>query len=73
MSRHYDPVANAIAFLKRKRPIERLAIARILDVDGPALIVLHWLVDQPDCDLATAAMVFWRRSEEHTSELQSLV
>lgn len=60
MSRHYDPVANAIAFLKRKRPIERLAIARILDVDGPALIVLHWLVDQPDCDLATAAMVFWR-------------
>jgi hypothetical protein len=60
MSSQYDPVSNAISLLKRKRPIERLAIARLLDVDGACLRVLHWLVDQPDCDLATAAMVFWR-------------
>jgi hypothetical protein len=60
MSEQYDPVLDAVSLLKRKRPIERLAIARLLDVDGPPLRVLHWLVDQPDCDLATAAMVLWR-------------
>ena len=56
----YDPYLEAIAFLMRRSALERHAIARILDVEGKALPILHWLVTHPDCDLATAAMVFWR-------------
>ena len=56
----YDVYPDAIAFLSRRSPLERHAIARILDVEGKALPILHWMVAQPDCDLATAAMVFWR-------------
>lgn len=60
MAAMYDPYPDAIEFLSRKSSLERHAIARILDVDGKALALLQWLVDQPGCDLATAAMVFWR-------------
>jgi hypothetical protein len=60
MSMAYDPYPDAIAFLSRRSPLERHAIARVMDVDGKALAILHWLADQPDCDLATAAMIFWR-------------
>jgi hypothetical protein len=56
----YDPYPDAIAFLLRRSPLERHAIARVLDLDGTALAILQWLVDRPDCDLATAAMIFWR-------------
>jgi hypothetical protein len=56
----YDPIPDAIRFLARKAPIERHAIARLLDTDGKALPVLQWIVEQPDCDRATAAMTFWR-------------
>jgi hypothetical protein len=56
----YDPVPDAIAFLARKSASERHAMSRLLDVDGRALSVLAWIVDQPDCDLATAAMAYWR-------------
>src|SRR4029453_14216926 len=31
-----------------------------LDTDCKALPVLQWIVEQPDCDRATAAMTFWR-------------
>lgn len=56
----YDPVPDALAFLAAKSPIERHAIARLLALDGAALAVLRWIVDRPECDLATAAMTFWR-------------
>ena len=56
----YNPIPDAIGFLGRRTPIERHAIARLLDIDGPALPVLKWIIEQPDCDGATAAMIFWR-------------
>ena len=56
----YDPYPDATAFLLRLSPLQRHAVARVLDVDGKALPILQWLVDRPDCDLATAAMIFWR-------------
>lgn len=56
----YDPKPDAIDFLSRKSPVERHAIARLLDVDGDALAVLRWIAEQPDCDGTTAAMIFWR-------------
>jgi hypothetical protein len=37
----YDPIPDAIRFLARKAPIERHAIARLLDTDGKALPVLR--------------------------------
>src|SRR5688572_17450246 len=56
----FDPVRDAIDFLSRKTLLERHSIARLLDVDGPALAVQRWIIEQHDCDLATAAMLFWR-------------
>ncbi|MBX9858522.1 MAG: DUF4274 domain-containing protein [Sphingomonas sp.] len=53
-----DP--DTVAFLRRRTPLERHAIARILDTDGNALAVLKWIVAQEDCDPATMAMIFWR-------------
>jgi hypothetical protein len=54
------PVADVIAALAAKSPAQRHAIARLLQPDGPSLDVLHWIAGQPDCDLATASMIFWR-------------
>src|SRR3954463_7033908 len=49
MSEQYDPVLDAISLLKRKQPIERLAIARLLNRTGVS-IPLHrqgsWLERQ---------------------------
>jgi len=56
----YDPVPDAIAALQTKTASQRQAIARLLGPDGPSLEVLGWVVTQPDCDVATAAMIFWR-------------
>ena len=62
MSEIHDPIPgeDAVAFLLRRTPLERHAIARLLGTDGPPLALLDWIVDQPDCDRATAAMIFWR-------------
>jgi len=51
--------AEAIAVLALRSPDQRHAIARLLDLDD-ALDVLRWIAAQPDCDRATAAMIFWR-------------
>jgi len=56
----YDPVPDAIDALQTKTQPQRFAIARLLDLNGPALEVLRWIVEQPDCDRTTASMVFWR-------------
>jgi len=56
----YNPIPDAIDFLACRTPLERHAIARLLDTDGPALPVLKWMIEQPDCDGATAATTFWR-------------
>ena len=56
----YDPVPDAIAALQTKTALQRHAIARLLQPHGPSLEVLRWVAAQPDCDLATAAMIFWR-------------
>lgn len=60
MAEPLNPDADAVEFLRRRSPLERHAIARVLDVDGPPLAVLDWIVAQPDCDLATLAMTYWR-------------
>ena len=60
MTEDLIPDPEAVAFLLRRSPLERHALARILDVDGEALAVLNWIVEQPDCDRATIAMTFWR-------------
>ncbi len=51
---------DAAAFLSRRSPAERHAIARILAPDGEGLACLAWIIAQPDSDPATLAMVFWR-------------
>jgi hypothetical protein len=56
----YDPVPDAIVALQAKTPSQRHAIVRLLKPDGPSLQVLRWIVRQPDCDVATASMIFWR-------------
>ncbi len=57
----YDKVAaEAIAALQTKTQPQRHAIARLLKPDGPSLQVLRWIIGQPDCDVATASLVFWR-------------
>ncbi|MBY0283862.1 MAG: DUF4274 domain-containing protein [Sphingomonas sp.] len=53
-----DP--DMLAFVGRRTPLERHAIARLLDIDGAALAVLKWIAEQADCDPATRAMIFWR-------------
>ena len=50
---------DAITILERLTPAERHAMARLLDTHE-AIRLLGWIADRPDCDLATAAMIFWR-------------
>jgi hypothetical protein len=50
---------DAVTILERRTPAERHAMARLLDTHE-AIGLLGWLADRPDCDLATAAMIFWR-------------
>lgn len=52
--------ADARQFLERRTPDQWHAIARLLVVDGPALAVHAWVIDQAACDTATLAMIFWR-------------
>jgi len=50
---------DAVSILERRTPAERHAIARLLDT-REAIDLLGWIADQPDCDRATASMIFWR-------------
>lgn len=50
---------DAVTILERRTPAERHAMARLLDTHE-AIGLLGWIADRPDCDLATAAMIFWR-------------
>ncbi len=56
----YDLVQDAIDFLSPLTPAKRHAIVRAIGFDEESLAVMAWLVAEPDCDLATAAMIFWR-------------
>ncbi|MEO1015967.1 MAG: hypothetical protein AAFX08_12355 [Pseudomonadota bacterium] len=56
----YDPVQDAIDFLSPLTPAKRHAVVRAIGFDEESLAVMAWLATEPDCDLATAAMVFWR-------------
>lgn len=60
MASDYDPFPDAIALLSRKSPAERHAIARLLDVDGTGARLLQRIAERPDCDRASAAMIYWR-------------
>lgn len=56
----YDPIPDSIAALEQKSWPQRFAIARLLEVDDPSLEIYRWLIEQPDCDRTTAAIIFWR-------------
>ncbi|MEO7690558.1 MAG: hypothetical protein ABIS51_14850 [Sphingomonas sp.] len=63
MSPSYDPAPDAITFLATRTPAQRHAIVRLLAThnrDARALPVLRWVIEQGDCDLTTAAMMYWR-------------
>lgn len=60
MTEDLIPDPEAVTFLQRRSAQERHALARLLDVEGEALAILKWIVDQPACDQATIAMTFWR-------------
>lgn len=53
-----DP--EVVAIIERRTPAERHAIARLLDTQGEALHLIAWIAAQPDCDVTTASMIFWR-------------
>lgn len=56
----HELLADVTGFLGRKPPLAWHELARMLEVDGDALKVLAWIAAQPDCDTATAAIIFWR-------------
>ncbi len=63
MNLAYDPVPDAVEFLATRTPAQRHAIVRLLAThnrDARALPILRWVIEQDDCDLATAAMTYWR-------------
>jgi hypothetical protein len=58
MARMSYPVRAMISWLKDKDPDVWFAITPMLNWDN-AVPVLKWIVSQPHCDRANAAMIFW--------------